>query len=110
MRTFPLYRTDANLAAIQGACTYDSAVSNVELAIRAAKDHRHHNNWLADNGRDHVDFDFDALIDSLKDMRALMPGNHDYMAAPVWRDWLVEMVLPLRKLVAQSLANNGKAA
>ena len=50
------------------------------------------------------------MIDSLRDMRALMPGNYDYMTAPVWRDWLVEMVLPLRKLVAQSLANNGRAA
>ena len=110
MNTLCLYRADLSLAAIHCARTYDDACSSVEAAIRAVEGHRHHNRWRESAGLDSLDFDFDVIIDSLKNMRSLMPGNYDYMSALVWRDWLFEMVLPVRKLVAEGIANNGQAA
>lgn len=47
----------------------------------------------------------DDIIDNLKTIRSLMPGNYDYNCPDCWGDWLVDMVLPLRKLVAQSIAS-----
>lgn len=122
MNIATLNRIDASLAAVArpGDCltealiTTDDALSVVRAAavslfFTASRD------GLSAHADDMQRMD--DIIDTLKTIRSLMPHNYPsemrwlrlhglgHEAQDAWGDWLVEMVIPARKLVAQSIAS-----
>ena len=93
-------KIDISLAAIPNTVGYESALSGVDSAISGIRGHRHRNVWLLANGYPSSSFDFDAIIDTLTNLRSRMPVNYDHMDGRTWREWLAQELASSRKAIA----------